>query len=333
MGAIRKSFSLPAELNACIPPEERGVRRDHVKLMVIEKETGKIAHDVFYHLDHYLRKGDLLLLNNSRTIPAVLWTHCGKEVRLARSLTSRYWDVLIIGDEVETGMELHFPNQLMAKVKNQVDGTPLWTVSFNQENELFFDTLYRHGEPIRYEYIDTPWELESYQTVYASVPGSAEMPSAGRAFSWELLFELQKKGIKLGFLQLHTGLSDFCDDEFPVKPAVNPEYYHVPEETIKSIHEAKKTGGRIIAVGTTVVRAVESAILTGKAEGITSLSIGEHDQLQAIDGLLTGFHEAEASHLDLLGSLIDSKKLVDAYEIAIKERYLWHEFGDMNLII
>ncbi len=333
MGAIRKTFILPTELNASIPPEERGVRRDHVKLMVIEKETGLIAHDVFYHLGDYLQRGDLLIFNNSRTIPAVLRTLCGKEVRLARSAMNGQWDVLIMGDGIEAGTELRFPKRLTAKVLEKVEDTPLWTICFNQEDALVFDTLYRHGEPIRYEYIESPWELERYQTVYASVPGSAEMPSAGRAFSWELLFDLQKKGVQLGFLQLHTGLSDFLDDEFPVKPEKNPEYYHVPKETLQKIHETKKAGGRIIAVGTTVVRAVETAILTGKAEGITTLYIGEQDQLQIIDGLLTGFHEAEASHLDLLYSMIDPQKLISAYENAIEKRYLWHEFGDMNLII
>lgn len=332
MGAIRKMFSLPAELNASSPPEERGFRRDHVKLMVIDKDTGAIAHDLFYRLGDYLRKGDLLLLNNSRTIPAVLRSLCGKEMRLARSAMNGHWDVLIIGDGIKRGTELHFPNQLMAKVLGKVAGTALWTVCFNQENEPFFDTLYRYGEPIRYEYIHSPWELESYQTVYASVPGSAEMPSAGRAFSWELLFDLQKKGVTLGFLQLHTGLSDYLNDD-PVKPGENPEYYHIPKKTLQMIDETKKAGGRIIAVGTTVVRAIETAILTGESEGITTLYINEHTKLQAVDGLLTGFHEAEASHLDLLFSIIDSPKLISAYENAIKKKYLWHEFGDMNLII
>ncbi|MGM9932773.1 S-adenosylmethionine:tRNA ribosyltransferase-isomerase [Pradoshia sp.] len=333
MRAVEQPFHLPADLNASSPPEERGLRRDHVKLMVLQKETGAVAHDVFCHLGDYLQKGDLLLLNNSRTLPAVLKTICGKEVRLARKWENGDWDVLVIDEGTKEGDNLHFPGKLMAKVINKVEGMPLWTVSFNQADELFYDWLYRFGEPIRYEYIDTPWELERYQTVYASVPGSTEMPSAGRAFTWELLFDLQKKGVQLGFLQLHTGLSDFLDDHYPVRPEGNPEYYHIPAETLNWIQGTKKEGGRIIAVGTTVVRAVESAILTGKASGFTNLFIGEDYQRRTIDGLLTGFHEADASHLDLLSSFIDSHKLIHAYEMAIQNRYLWHEFGDMNLII
>jgi S-adenosylmethionine:tRNA ribosyltransferase-isomerase len=163
------------------------------------------------------------------------------------------------------------------------------------------------------------------------------MPSAGRAFSWELLFELQRKGVKLAFLQLHAGLSDLADNEWQLTPRDVKESYSIPSETIEAIKEAKANGRRVIAVGTTVVRAVETAFDASYqplfGTGWTNLYINRETVLKVVDGLITGLHEPEASHLDLLTAFIDEELLFQAYQEAIDLGYLWHEFGDINLIL
>jgi S-adenosylmethionine:tRNA ribosyltransferase-isomerase len=190
---------------------------------------------------------------------------------------------------------------------------------------------------VRYEYIQQPWNLDYYQTVFATIPGSVEMPSAGRAFSWELLFRLQKKGVKIAYITLHTGLSYLLDDKWHKGPDKNFENYKVPEETVEMIRETKEQGGRVVAVGTTVVRALETAAMeTGElqaSEGWTNLYIQHDTKLHVCDGLITGMHEPEASHLQLLSAFVNSDQLHTAYKEAIHYQYLWHEFGDMNLIL
>ena len=340
------TFDLPETLNATCPPERRGIRRDHVRLMVLDKVEGQTKHDQFYHLGEYLKAGDLIVLNSSRTLPAELLATLNPvkgeknsrkvTLRLAHQIGEDTWEVFPQNGEMELGDHLYFSESLEAYVRS-LDSRPFVTLQFSKQNAELFGEIYKIGEPIRYEYISVPWELDYYQTVYASEPGSVEMPSAGRAFSWELLFDLQRRGIKLAFLQLHTGLSDLADNEWQLTPRDMKESFHIPSETIEAIKETKAHGGRVIAVGTTVVRAVETAfdascqLLSGS--GWTNLYINSETSLKVIDGLLTGFHEPEASHLDLLTAFIDKIQLFKAYQEAIDFGYLWHEFGDINLIL
>ena len=209
-------------------------------------------------------------------------------------------------------------------------------LSFSKSGLELYDAIYRYGEPLYYEYIKTPWPLEMYQTVYASVPGSVEMPSAGRAISWRLLDKLKQKGVKIAYLQLHAGLSYYGNDRWP-NPTNHVEAFCIPEETAELVNKTKKNNGRVIAVGTTVVRALETAVtndgIVEAQEGATRLYIQKGYPLRAVDGLLTGFHEPEASHLDLLSAFIDEDLLMKAYEEVLSAGYLWHEFGDMNLIL
>jgi S-adenosylmethionine:tRNA ribosyltransferase-isomerase len=340
------TFDLPETLNATCPPERRGVRRDHVRLMVLDKLQGLTKHDHFYHLGAYLKPGDLIVLNSSRTLPAELRATVlpanGKvatrnvTIRLAHQLGGNLWQVFPVEGNIEEEDLLSFSENLEARVMSQAS-RPFVTLQFSKQNAELFGEIYKIGEPIRYEYISVPWELDYYQTVYATEPGSVEMPSAGRAFSWELLFELQRQGIKIAFLQLHTGLSDLADNEWQLTPRDVKESFHIPSETIEAIKETKAIGGRVIAVGTTVVRAIETAfdasfeLISGS--GWTNLYINRETVLKVIDGLITGFHEPEASHLDLLTAFIDQKLLFQAYQEAIDLGYLWHEFGDINLIL
>jgi S-adenosylmethionine:tRNA ribosyltransferase-isomerase len=338
-------FDLPDELNATMPPERRGVRRDHVRMLVLDRYTGNVTHTRFYQLDQYLRAGDLLVLNASRTIPAVLhgeWRRNGRvlqhevEIRLARRVDDHSWDALPVASGVEACDTFEFAPALTAAV---TDGAakPFVRLDFSQRGSLLMDQIYAYGEPVRYEYITHPWELDYYQTVYASAPGSVEMPSAGRAFSWQLLFKLQRRGIRTAFVQLHTGLSYLLEDSGHLTPRENYEQFEVPAETVGAIKQTRLSGGKVVAVGTTVVRALESAVgRDGEPEarsGWTNLLIERSVPLRVVDGLITGFHEPEASHLDMLSAFVEPKLLYGAYREAIGPGYLWHEFGDMNLIL
>jgi S-adenosylmethionine:tRNA ribosyltransferase-isomerase len=337
-----QDFFLPSYLNASHPPERRGLRRDQVKMMVLDRVTGNIVHDQFIHLEKYFNSGDILVLNNSRTIPAILkgtWHRNGKvigtdvELRLARKKDDSEWEVLIAATNVNSGDCFKLSETLVANVIGEVFNSPLKMIRFNLRGKDLYNEIYSIGEPIRYEYIHDAWNLDYYQTVFASQPGSVEMPSAGRAFSWELLLKLQRKGVKLVFLQLHTGLSYFLDDDFPPSPEEHFEEYAIRQEDMETIEKAKDSGAKVIAAGTTVVRALETAAGNATVQGWTNLYITSDYELQLVDGIITGFHEPKASHLDMLAAFVDEIKLLEAYNIAIDQKYLWHEFGDINLII
>ncbi|WP_062105656.1 S-adenosylmethionine:tRNA ribosyltransferase-isomerase [Bacillus niameyensis] len=339
MMADARPFQVPASLNATTPAEYRGISRDHARLMTLDRVTGEISHHHFYQLDSILHEGDLLVLNNSRTLPAVLKGKKGKqtiEIRLSRKLTDQEWEVLIVGNVFSVGEKINLPGELTATIIGKGNEVPLVILSFSKSGLDLFDVFYRYGEPLYYEYIKTPWPLDMYQTVYASVPGSVEMPSAGRAFSWKLLNKLKQKGINIAFLQLHAGLSYYGNDRWP-NPSNHIEAFCIPEETAELVNKTKINKGRVIAVGTTVVRALETAVQNTEnvkaQEGFTRLYIRKEYPLRVVDGLLTGFHEPEASHLDMLSAFIDEKHLMKAYEDALSTGYLWHEFGDMNLIL
>ncbi|MGG1679129.1 S-adenosylmethionine:tRNA ribosyltransferase-isomerase [Neobacillus sp. NRS-1170] len=335
-------FELPSVLNAAMPPERRGVRRDQVKMMVQDRMSGQTSHDHFFNLEVYLKKGDVLVLNSSRTVPAILTSELLRErnlvyreieIRLARRINESTWEALAVSERIENGDLLVFSPNLTGDVLSAPKNCPFITIRFNQKGSALYDEIYAIGEPIRYEYINSPWELDYYQTVFATHPGSVEMPSAGRAFSWELLFKLQKKGIKLVFIQLHTGLSYFLDDKWDHSPSENREEYNIPAEAWEDILQAKLNSKRVIAVGTTVVRAIETAAENGNLSGWTNLYITKKYDLKIADGIITGMHEPEASHLDMLSAFVNQQNLFKAYQEAIALGYLWHEFGDMNLIL
>jgi S-adenosylmethionine:tRNA ribosyltransferase-isomerase len=191
--------------------------------------------------------------------------------------------------------------------------------------------LHRNGFPIRYAYVPAAWPLSYYQTIFATEPGSAEMPSAGRPFSRRVVASLREKGIEIAPILLHAGVASLEDAEPPY-----PEHYRVAAGTARAVNDARLHGGRIIAVGTTVVRALETAaqadgtVLPG--EGWTDRVITPGQRLRAVDALLTGFHEPRASHLAMLEALVGRCHLEVAYEAALREGYLWHEFGDVHLL-
>jgi S-adenosylmethionine:tRNA ribosyltransferase-isomerase len=236
------------------------------------------------------------------------------------------------------GGRLEFGGGLSAAVEGRDDYMPrLWVLRFSCAGPDLIERLHHLGRPVRYEHVTAPWPLEYYQTVYAREPGSAEMPSAGRAFSWRLLFELRRRGIVTASVVLHTGLSSYLDDALDAQHPVAEEEYVVSEATAGQVERTRRRGGRVIAVGTTVVRALESVAgprgTVRAGHGYTRLRItADHDR-RAVDGLLTGLHEPEASHLDLLAAFVPPAVLREAYAEAVELGYLWHEFGDLNLIL
>jgi S-adenosylmethionine:tRNA ribosyltransferase-isomerase len=359
------TFVLPPTLAAREPPERRGVPRDRVRLLVLNRWTGRVEHSRFDRLADYLRAGDLLVFNSSRTLPAVL-DGCAAEggpcveARLAEHLPDDSWLALLVcpliptplprgergrgeggdpfGCGLREGMRLVFGRRLTASVGTRDRHIPrLWRLRFSRSGAELIDLLYRLGRPVRYEYVSRPWGLDYYQTVYARDPGSAEMPSAGRAFTWRLLFDLQRRGVEAAHVVLHTGLSSYLDDALDARHLASEEEYFVGEAAAEKVNRARASGRRVIAVGTTVVRALESAADAGgrvrAGHAYTRLHIRAGHVLRAVDGLLTGLHEPEASHLDLLTAFVPAETVGAAYEEAVRRGYLWHEFGDLNLIV
>jgi S-adenosylmethionine:tRNA ribosyltransferase-isomerase len=340
-------FELPARLEAREPPEARGLARDEVRLMVAARGDGRVVHARFRDLPDFLVPGDLLVVNTSATLPAAVSARrpggAAVELRFATAapdLADGEWWVseLRSPDGAAplrgsfTGERLSLPGGAAVEiVAPYAGGTRLWLTRVDAGRPLH-EYLARHGRPIRYAYVPDEWPLDAYQTAYALEPGSAEMPSAGRPFTPELVTRLVAGGVHVAPLTLHTGVSSPERDEAPY-----PERYSVSEATARLVNAVRGWHGRVIAVGTTVVRALESVAApegtVSPGEGWTRLVISRDRGLRAVDGLLTGWHEPRASHLRLLEAAAGDELLERSYAAALEHGYLWHEFGDSHLIL
>ena len=308
--------------------------------MVIDRAADSIQHSTFVELGRHLHADDLLVVNRSRTIPAAFEARREDGTPVQLRLCVRHadeWHVLSVQPEPpHANVELRRAERLqVAGIEiivrgRRVDLPLLWRIDAPTNG---IDLLLSRGEPVRYSYVPNTVPMSHYQTVYAVEPGSAETPSAGRAFSWELLLALRGRRVALTDILLHTGLSSFQDDAVDAEHPLFEEWYSVESHAVDAINRA----ARVIAVGTTVVRALESAAgpdgtLIAR-NGWTALRIGPGSPLRVTNGLLTGFHEPQASHFDLLRAFVDGSLLERAYREAIDARYLWHEFGDLCLIL
>ncbi|MFS0788223.1 S-adenosylmethionine:tRNA ribosyltransferase-isomerase [Shouchella sp. 1P09AA] len=331
--SLHDAFTLPKHLHAHTPAEHINVNRENVKLLHTERGMDGIHHRQLNDLPQLLQPNDLLIFNRSRTIPAQLFSESQQvTIRLARQLSEWEWEALILNNDANAS-EINLQEGVMVELLGTGSEAPLTQIMFHHVNEPMLSYLHKYGEPIRYEYINTPWPLEAYQTVFASAPGSIEMPSAGRAFSWTLIQALQKHQIQVGFLTLHAGISYYENNQWP-NPTHHPESYEIPDDTVTAIQQAKAKGGRIIAVGTTVVRALETyAQAPHVCKGETNLYIKKETPLQLVDGLLSGLHEPHSSHLDLLRAFLSDDTLLVSYQQALQHEYLWHEFGDLHLML
>jgi S-adenosylmethionine:tRNA ribosyltransferase-isomerase len=332
----------PREQRASLPAELRGLRRDGARLCVVDRECGRITHTTVAHLGEHLIPGDLLVVNSSRTLPAALRVtrDDGRQVQLRPgALRDGEWDALAVETDpphgnvgLHTGEVLRARSGLQLRVLAERPDAPLlWRMTVERGDPMA--TLLRDGEPIRYSYVPQPVPFEHYQTVYAGTPGSVEIPSAGRHLTWELLGDLRDAGIDVTDILLHCGLSSFQDDDVDLHKPLIEEWFAVRAGTADRINRAR----RVIAVGTSVIRTLETAAddqgIVHAMRGWTALVITPHTRLRVVDALLTGLHEPPATHLDMLGALLDAALLERAYDEVRERGYLWHEFGDAMLIL
>lgn len=348
-------FNLPVELEAGEPPEARGLSRDEVRLMVSYFPCGHVEHAVFRDLADYLRAGDVLVVNTSGTmnaaLPATGTDGEPYELHLSTHLPGNRW-VVELRLPAKDGTQPYLSAQPGERfrlpaggrvsllrpyrptgIRNEQGDIPvrLW-LSKLQFPEALEGYLDRYGFPIRYKYVRESWPLDYYQTIFVTQKGSAEMPSAGRPFTVEVLAELEAKGVQIAPLILHTGVASLEKGEPPYA-----EYTCVSARTARMVNQAHGEGRRVIAVGTTCVRALESladqAGIVHPGAGWTDLVITPERGMHAVDGLLTGFHEPKSSHLAMLAALAGYEHIQMAYQQAIERKHLWHEFGDLHLLL
>jgi S-adenosylmethionine:tRNA ribosyltransferase-isomerase len=386
---LHTRFTFPEDRTATEPPEQRGLRRDGVRLMVAT--PAGIRHTVFHHLSDQLSAGDVLVVNTSATVPGqldgrrkgsavvvhlanrlsdgtrvielrsapdasapVLDGEVGERISLPAGgvleLIAAYPELRasgIAGRRTEEGPEAFFrpratttaaDSKRDARAAHQSNGSSpsglgnrLWRgrVSASQSLSTY---LREHARPISYGYLNGSFPISAYQTIFALCPGSAEMPSAARPFSADLVARLVARGVIFAPITLHTGLSSQDAGEAP-----QPEWFEVSETTAHLVNSSRARGGRVIAVGTTATRAIESAAgsdrIVAAASGWTDLVISPERPVRVVDGLITGWHNPEASHLLLVESVAGAELTQRAYDAAVAEHYLWHEFGDSCLLL
>ncbi len=338
-------FHAPEEATAAAPPEVRGFARDEVRLLVARPEG--LRHRQFRDLAEELAPGDLVVVNNSATVngeidairaggpvvlhaatplDAVTWV---VELRTAPDASAPVLDAVAgetlgVGEMCLTLLE-PYPSEGSSPTST---GNRLWRA--HAEGDLR-TLLNRHGRPIAYGYLDRRYPLAAYQSVFSVVPGSAEMASAGRPFTDELITRLVARGVAVAPVTLHTGVSSQEVDEGP-----QSEWYDVPAATARLAQVTRENGGRVVATGTTVTRALESAVRDGlvrPSSGWTDRVITPDHPAVVVDGLITGWHDALASHLLLVEAVAGTTLVQRAYDAAVADGYRWHEFGDSALFL
>jgi S-adenosylmethionine:tRNA ribosyltransferase-isomerase len=333
--------TVEAPLEAREPAEERGIDRADVAMMVATRGEADIEHARFQDLHRYLRPGDLLVVNTSATLPAALPARLdGREVELWLSTPAvdGTWVVeLRTAERMRFGRppvpaRLELPGGAHAELLAPYARSERLAVASLGLGRPLQDYLRDHGHPIRYGHTGGEWPLAAYQTAFALDPGSAEMPSAGRPFTPELVTDLIARGILVAPVTLHTGVSSLELGEAPY-----PERFSVPPATARLVNAVHLWRGRVIAVGTTVVRALETVAASdgtvASDTGWTNLAVTPRGGLRAIDGLITGWHEPDSSHLQLLEAALGPELLERCYAAANAHGYRFHEFGDVQLVL
>lgn len=335
-------FHLPEELIAQTPLMDRSSSR----LMVVDKENGDLKHDVFKHIQNYLKPGDCLVLNDTKVLPARLFgvkedTGAKIEVLLLKQLENDRWETLIKpAKRIKKGMKILFGDNLLSAVCVEELEHGGRILDF-QYDGIFYEILDQLGKmplpPYIKEQLD---DQDRYQTVYARERGSAAAPTAGLHFTEELLKEIKKAGIKIAFITLHVGLGTFRPvsvDDIDAHE-MHSEFYQMTESTALLLNEVKSAGGRIISVGTTSTRTLETICSTGdgsfsEMSGWTDIFIYPGYEFKAIDGMITNFHLPKSTLIMLVSALAGRESVLHAYETAVRERYRFFSFGDAMLII
>ncbi len=331
-------FDLPAELEAGEPPEARGLARDEVHLMVSYRSDNRVVHTQFRDIGAFLDAGDLVVINTSGTMNAALSATredgTALELHLSTHLPADLWivELRLPGEKgtqpfytARVGEELHLPGGATAilhvpylRNRNSAPGGPtrLWIATLYLPSPLK-EYLEQYGSPICYSYVRQHWPSSYYQSVYVTEVGSAEMPSAGRAFTTELITKLVAGGVQVAPLLLHTGVASLEKHEPPYE-----EFYRVPPETARLVNAARAANKRTDKQGT-----------AHPGEGWTGLIITPQRGMYAVNAMLTGLHEPLATHLAMLEALAGREHLKVTYAEALRKGYLWHEFGDLHLIV
>jgi len=357
MSTLDLEFQIADGLVAHEPVEARGLRRNAARLMVSCVPAGSITHTPLARPPDFLGRGDLLVVNASAKINAALRgmrePRDGERqpvlLHLSAPVTERRWVVevrrltrdghvpLLDGSVSDRVVLAAGATARLVEPYLPIDdairtgGVRLWVAELTVPGSVLAFAE-RYGAPIRYQYVRDSWPLSYYQTLWAREPGSAEMPSAGRAFTPEVVGALVRKGVRIAPLILHTGVSSLEADEPPY-----PERYRVSAATARAVNDTRAAGGRVVAVGTTVVRALETVARDDGAvrpgSGWTDLVITPERGVRAVDGLLTGLHAPDSTHLAMLRAIAPTDHLRTAYDAAQAHRYLWHEFGDLHLVL
>jgi len=334
-------FSLPAELIAQTPL----TNRDESRLMTIERQTGIIHHDNFLNIVDYLQAGDALVLNDTRVLPARLFgqkkeTGAKIEILLLKQVGSDLWETLVKpGKKLQQGQEIVFADGVLTGVVEDYTEAGGRLIRFHYQG-VFNEILDRLGKMPLPPYIKEQLEdKERYQTVFAKQLGSSAAPTAGLHFTEELLAKLTKKGINIVYITLHVGLGTFR----PVSVTkieehkMHSEFFHLSEEAAQQLNQVRKSGGRIVAVGTTSVRTLESAIdkqigTFAEKQGWTEIFIYPGYQFRAVDAMITNFHLPKSSLIMLVSAFVGREKTLEAYRLAIEEKYRFFSFGDAMFI-
>jgi len=346
--ALDEFAVLQPELEASEPPEATSGRsRADVRLMVSRTAAGELSHHAFTELPDLLLPGDLVVVNNSATLPAAVTVTAGigaapLTVHFSTAMPDGDWLVELRSghghattpsDTGEPGQRIELSGGVVLSLTSRFSRR-LWRARLSA---AVIPYLLRHGCPIRYSHVPRAWPIDAYQTVFATWPGSAEMPSAARPFTAEIVTRLVSRGIVVAPVTLHTGVSSLEGGEDPY-----PESYDVPAATARLVSLTRRNGGRVIAAGTTVVRALESAAVRDEASGEyqvraaagwTSYVVTPQTGVAVVDGLLTGLHEPRSTHLWMLAAVTGADLLGRCYRAAADFGYRWHEFGDVHLLL
>ncbi len=339
-------YNLPEASIAQTPAEPR----DSSRLLVLHRDTGNLEHRIFRDVTDYLRAGDLLVLNQTRVIPARIFakkeTGGRVELLLLRRRDELTWEALVGGKGMRVGRLARVEDGPEVQIIEELEGSER-LIKFSEPIESYFSKVGNVPlPPYIHEKLDDP---ERYQTVYAKEPGSAAAPTAGLHFTPRLLEELQVKGVKIAYVTLHVGLDTFAPvtEDDPEEHKIHNEWCELSQETADLINQAKKSGGRVIAVGTTSVRTLESSIVNRQSSientdhwslvtsftGSTSLFILPGYQFKAVDAMITNFHLPKSTLLMLVSTFAGREKILETYEIAKQEGYRFYSFGDAMLIL
>lgn len=335
-------FERPLDLQATAPAEARGQLRDQARLMVTTPNGHQ--HATFRDLHRFLTTGDLVVVNDSATLPASLTATSGDlsfivdfatDYGRGTWLVEPRWSSSLPGPlPLVAGQTIKLPGLTGRLISIYPGLERLWFVQFEGDVRT---AMARHGAPIRYGYVPERYPLSTYQTYFARHPGSAEMPSAAYPFTADVVQSLKENGIRLASITLHTGVSSLeVERETVEEHPLFPEPFYVPKQTAEAVNAARREGRRVVAIGTTVIRALESA-WDGKVvqprSGFTRAYIHPGNGVHTVDGLLTGLHDPVTSHLAMLYAVAGRDLIMSGYAEAVQAGYLWHEFGDSHLIL